>query len=149
MSHFTVMQISALQAHEKELVAALEERFGKGNVEVHTEAVPLLGVSGDDRSLKDPSSPDYAPPCHIVVRRTNVGPSANDLGFVRTPDGHYNLYVSNWDKGRNFTPAHQQQLRQRYAAGVTTKTMKSQGFEVETKTTKTGAVRLRCIKWEK
>ena len=60
------------------LVAALNEQ-GYTEVEVHEEAVNLIGYHGDTRPEK----------ANVIVRRKHIGTAANDLGFVKEADGTY------------------------------------------------------------
>ena len=72
------------------LVAALNE-MGYTDVEVHDEAVNLIGYHGDVR-------PERA---HIIVRRRYIDTAANDLGFVREADGTYSAIVSDYDSRKH------------------------------------------------
>lgn len=146
MSHFTEMQVDYLQKNEAQLVAALEECFGQGNVEVHEEGAGLMGYGGDNRSKLSKTNANYAPPCHIIIRRKHVGGAANDIGYCRTEDGKYAAYVSDYDKGANFNKAKQNQVTQDYTVGVTTKQMKNQGYMVK-KVTDKGVVKLTVSRY--
>lgn len=146
MSHFTEMKVDYLQKNEAQLVAALEECFGAGNVEVHEDGAALFGYQGDNRAKLKTSSANYAPPCHIIIRRENVGAASNDVGYRRTEDGKYQAYISDYDQGGNFNKQKQNQVTQNYTVGVTTKQMKSQGYSVK-KTTEKGVVKLLVSKY--
>lgn len=124
------MECSFLQANEKELVSSLEEVFGKGNVEVHEEGASLIGYHGDDRSKLEENSRDYAPPCHIVVRRKNVGTAANDIGYRRNSEGGYTAYISDYDRRSTFTQKKRDQVKQSYAVSVTEKQLQRKGYTV-------------------
>ena len=129
MSHFTEIETEYKQDSEKELVEALETVFGKGNVEVHEKGAALMGYQGDNRSLYSKSSPDYAPPCEIVIRKEYVGSASNDIGFKRTSDGKFVAYVSDFDKGHHFGKAKQGLVSQEYGMRVAEKTLKSNGWK--------------------
>ena len=72
------------------LVAALNE-MGYSEVEVHEQAVSLVGYHGDTRPEK----------ANIIVRRNHVGLVANDLGFVRESDGTLSCIVSDYDSHKH------------------------------------------------
>ena len=72
------------------LVAALNE-MGYSEVEVHEQAVSLVGYHGDTRPEK----------ANIIVRRKHVGLAANDLGFVRESDGTLSCIVSDYDSHKH------------------------------------------------
>ena len=72
------------------LVAALNEQ-GYAEVEVHEEAVNLIGYHGDTRPEK----------ANVIVRRKHIGTAANDLGFVRESDGTFSCIVSDYDSHKH------------------------------------------------
>ena len=72
------------------LVAALNEQ-GYAEVEVHEEAVNLIGYHGDTRPEK----------ANVIVRRKHIGTAANDLGFVKEADGTYSAIVSDYDSRKH------------------------------------------------
>jgi hypothetical protein len=72
------------------LVAALNEQ-GYTDVEVHEEAVNLIGYHGDTRPEK----------ANVIVRRKHIGTAANDLGFVKEADGTYSAIVSDYDSRKH------------------------------------------------
>jgi hypothetical protein len=72
------------------LVAALNE-MGYADVEIHEEAVNLIGYHADVR-------PERA---NVIVRRRYIGTAANDLGFVREADGTYSAIVSDYDSHKH------------------------------------------------
>jgi len=72
------------------LVAALNE-MGYADVEIHDEAVNLIGYHADVR-------PERA---NVIVRRRYIGTAANDLGFVREADGTFSAIVSNYDSHKH------------------------------------------------
>ena len=72
------------------LVAALNEQ-GYTEVEVHEEAVNLIGYHGDVRPEK----------ANVIVRRRYIGTAANDLGFVKEADGTYSTIVSDYDRHKH------------------------------------------------
>lgn len=133
MSHFTEMNVECNQKNEQCLVEALEEIFGKGSVEVHEEPTGLYGYGGDLRSNLSKNNANYAPPCHLVIRRKHVGGASNDVGFRRNENGTYDAYISDYDKGGNFNQAKVDKMMQHYTSGVTVKQLKKQGYNVTKK----------------
>ena len=136
------MEVNADQKHEAEFIAALEEQFGEGNVEVHNEPKGLYGYQGDLRSKKPVHSADYAPECHIIIRRKNVGSASNDVGYRRLENGKYAAYVSDYDKGSNFNQEKQNKVAQNYGVAVTEKNLKKQGWIVQKNKLEDGTVRV-------
>lgn len=147
MSHFTEIKVNFLQKNEKQLVAALETIFGEGNVEVHDDGASLVGYTGDNRSTLSKSNPNYAPPCHLIIRRKHVGGASNDIGYQRTEDGKYVSYISDYDKGSNFSAAKQNKVLQEYTAKVTEKQLKSQGYAMKREVQKDGTIKLFATKY--
>lgn len=147
MSHFAEIKVAFSQKEEKQLVAALELKFGKGNVDVHPEGAALHGYQNDDRSRLASTDPNYAPKCHIIIRKKHVGSAANDVGYRRTEDGRYCAYVSSYDSGHNYTKAHQNKVAQEYATRVAVKKLKAQGYQAKTVTNKDGTVRITATKY--
>lgn len=133
MSHFTEVEVFYKQESEAELVAALEKEFGKGNVEVHLKgSSPLMGWHGDDRSKLSPKDPNWAPPCDIIIRRHNVGGSANDVGFKRNKDGvGYKAYISEYDNSATFTKERQDRVSQDYSRRVLLREVNAKGWASE------------------
>lgn len=84
------------------LEALAEVGFRRAQVEVHKAPVALVGFEGLSRATQ----------AHLVIRRQHVGPSSNDLGFLRTPMG-YQVLVSDYDQGR-YGPPWRQRLAQAY-----------------------------------
>ena len=146
MSHYTDMECSFTQTYEKEMVKSLELVFGEGNVEVHEEPSALFGYGGDDRSKEKESSKDYAPKCHIIVRRKNVGIAANDIGYRRNEDGTYSAYVSDYDRGHTFTEKKRNSVNKEYTLSVSERQLKSQGY-ITKRITVDGKVRIRGGKY--
>jgi hypothetical protein len=142
MSHFTEIEVDFDQKHEKELVAALEEQFGEGSVEVHENGADLFGYQGDNRAKASPKSASYAPPCEIVIRRKHVGSAANDVGYKRSENGKYTAYVSEFDAGHTFTKPRQQAVAQNYGVAVAVKTLKAEGWKVHTQKLDNGSVKV-------
>lgn len=147
MSHFTKMEVNFGCKNESELVAALESVFGKGNVDVHEEGSALYGYHGDNRANLSSSNPNYAPPCHIVIRRKHLNASANDIGYRRNENGTYDAYISEYDQGYTFPKEKQNKVAQEYTAKVTEKKLKLQGYSIKRVPQKNGGVQLIASKY--
>lgn len=147
MSHFSEMKVDHSQKYESELIAALESVFGEGTVEVHENGDGLYGYTGNNRSLLGTNSKDYAPPCHLIVRRKNVGSAANDVGYRRTEEGGYVAYVSDYDKKSNFKSEKRDRVMQDYATRVAEKQLRKQGYSVKRTITSDGVVKLTAVKY--
>ena len=147
MSHFTEMKVSFKTAHEAEFVAALEVCFGKGNVEVYENGASLTGFQGDNRANLSSKSPDYAPPCHIIIRRKSVGPSSNDVGYRRLENGSYSAYISEYDQRSNFQKKKQDAVAQDYTTRVAEKSLKTKGYTLKRTVLKDGTVKLVATKY--
>ena len=132
MSHFTKMEVCALQKNESELVASLENHFGKGSVEVCDQARKLNGY--DERANKK---------AHVIVgqdaiRKTERSSAYNELGFERTKTGGYTLHYDAMDIKKPSLD----KVMQDYAERVATKTMKAKGFTMKREAQKDGTVKL-------
>ncbi len=145
MSHFSEIKVDFDQKQEKELITALENKFGKGTVEVHPDGSALRGFQGDDRSLKVGTA-DYAPPCHLIIRRKNVGGSSNDVGYRKLENGKYGAYISEFDKQQNFKKDAQNRVAQDYAERVSLKQLKAKGYSVK-RVEENGTVKLIASKY--
>jgi hypothetical protein len=142
MSHFAEIEVDFDQEHEAELIAALEEQFGKGHVEVHEKGAGLYGYGGDLRSEASPKSANYAPPCELVIRRQHVGGASNDVGYKRTENGKYKAFISDYDQGGNFSTAKQNAVAQNYGVSVAMRTLKADGWKVHTVKQDDGSVKV-------
>lgn len=143
MSHYTTVEVEFDGEHIEEMIAALEGVFGKGTVEYHEKGAALMGYAGDDRSLVPTTSPNYAPHCEVVIRRNNVGGSANDVGFKLQENGKFKAYISSYDTGRNFDKAKQHQAASSYALAVGEKMLKAKGFgQIEKVKMSDGSIKL-------
>lgn len=149
MSHYAEMKCDFLQKNEADMVAALEMVFGEGNVEVHEKGAALYGYQGDNRAEAGPKSKNYAPPCHVIIRRKHVGSAANDIGYRRNEEGGYEAYVSDYDSTATFPEKKRNLVAQEYAASVASRKLKAQGYMVKRTTTSTGQVKLTASKWSR
>lgn len=128
MSHYVEIEVEFDVAATKELIEALEMQFGKGNVEYHPNGSDLFGYEGSNRSKMNPKSPDYSPPCEIVVRRRHVGSAANDVGFKAMPNGKYKAFVSEYDNGNTFTAPKRAKVATEYVGKVFEREAKAKGY---------------------
>jgi hypothetical protein len=115
--------------------AALEEL---GYVyEEHKEASHLNGYMGDQREQV----------ANIIVRRRNVGNASNDIGFLKKPNGNYEMIISEFDKGGNKKQAvdFMKKLKQIYGKHKAIKQCAKMGFKKikVQKTTEDGKIKIR------
>ncbi len=130
MSHFVECQ--TVFRDPQALIAALGEcGFAREHIEVHAQAVPLLGYHGDVRPQK----------AHLVIRREHVGQGANDVGWERQADGAYRAWISEFDAGvgayahrapeARLGQATQNRIRQEYAYQVVARQQRALGRSVQ------------------
>lgn len=142
MSHYAELEVEFDVANEKELIESLEQQFGKGTVEVHPDGAALIGWHGDDRSKLSTKSPDYAPPCELIIRRKNVGSASNDIGFKRGSNGKFSAYISEYDSSSTFTKPRQGLVAQEYALRVAENQLKAEGWKTFRQKLDDGSVKL-------
>ena len=131
MSHYSEVMIELTD--EGCLVAALGRLGFKDKVEVHGKAQELYGYQGDVRSQK----------AHVIIRRTHVGPAANDLGFERQADGRYRVWVSDYDQKYNkYDEAWLGRLKQAYGVEKARAEARKRGYRVSEQKLDDGRVRL-------
>lgn len=92
--------------NEKALIFALMEtgQWTAEQIEVHEQAQNLFGYRGDLRPEK----------ANIIIRRKNVGPSSNDLGFIKNEDNTFTAIISEFDKTK-YSEHWTNKLKQSYA----------------------------------
>jgi hypothetical protein len=106
--------------------------------EEHQEAQHLYGYQGDKRQQM----------AHIIVRRQHVGHAANDVGFLRTADGKYEMIISEYDQHAgdqsvNFT----QKLVQIYGMKKTIKQAVNMGYTASEPIKEKGKIKLRLTRY--
>jgi hypothetical protein len=108
------------------LVAALGELgYSKEMIELYEGAGnQLIDYCGRPTHYLDKTG-DKA---NIIVRRKNVGPSANDLGFKKEADGTYSAIVSAFDTGKH-NAKWMTDLKKAYTRKVTPKESKRLGLK--------------------
>ncbi len=129
MSHYSLIQTEFRD--EEMLIQALEELEPDWVIERHSAPTNLFGYRDDIRPEK----------AHLIIRRKYVGPSSNDIGFVREGNS-YRAIVSEYDQlahGSDWLG----KLTQLYAKNKVLKQMKLQGWHLGSQTTKeNGAIKL-------
>jgi hypothetical protein len=107
MSHYATI---AVKIKDRDvLIKALQDEFGKANVEIHVTPQNLIGYAGEQRGET----------ATIIIRRKHVGPVSNDLGFNKKLDGTYEMLVSDYDIRANGNRI--QKLMTNYAARLIVK----------------------------
>jgi hypothetical protein len=98
------------------LVAALTELGYKP--EVHADGAALVGYEGRER-------PERA---HVIIRRVQIGPASNDIGFVRKHDGTFGAVLSEYDRGIGFEEKWVGRVQQAYKEQQTMADAKAKGY---------------------
>jgi len=85
-------QIETAMKNQEALIFALMETglWQREQIEIYDEPQHLFGYRGDLRQDK----------ANIIIRRKNVGPSSNDIGFQRNEDGTFKAIISEFDKSK-------------------------------------------------
>lgn len=79
----------------------------------------------------------------FIIRRHNVGPSSNDVGFRRETDGTYTAIVSDYDQTSRRAQAHLGRIKQEYARAFVHREARRRGLRVtEQRDAATGVVHL-------
>ena len=115
MSHYTTIesQIKDSQC----LIESLQELMNlkPEQIEIHEEAQNLYDYTGTMRPQK----------ANIIIRRQYVGLASNDMGFVRQPNGTYDIIVDDFSRSRHqYDQKWVGKLKQLYNSKVTIKTTK-------------------------
>jgi hypothetical protein len=134
MSAFVSDEIGIKPEYKDCLIEALEARFGKGNVEFHETAQPLIGYQGDVRTTK----------ANVIVRRRFVGGSSNDIGY-EFRDGKCVEHVSEFDQGI-FKVEQRRAMYAKYAENVLAKVAKKRGWMETGRTVVDGVTKVRLKK---
>jgi hypothetical protein len=104
--------------------------FGREQIEIHEQPVPLHGYQGDVRPQK----------AHIVIRRQHVGHAANDVGWERLPDGTYRAWISEFDQRHRFNTDMQNRIKQEYAFHAVARQQRALGRTVERRQLESGEI---------
>jgi hypothetical protein len=97
-------------------VAALSELGYKA--EIHADGAALVGYEGRER-------PERA---HVIIRRVQIGPASNDIGFVRKPDGTFGAVLSEYDRAIGFDEKWVGRVQQAYKEQQTMADAKAKGY---------------------
>jgi hypothetical protein len=115
MSHFTLIKTKF--ADQDILVEALGD-LGFKKLEIYQQPAHLYGYQGDMRQQT----------AEIIIRREQIGPASNDIGFKRGADGCYQALISEYDQSK-YNEAWLNQLTAKYAYHGVKKKLKAQGFK--------------------
>jgi hypothetical protein len=128
---------------QEALVEALLEMRNKvgrpwtrDDIEIHEEAQPLVGYMGKVRRQK----------ANIIIRRKNVGGSANDIGFERTEDGTFVAHISDFDKHFH-NEQWRQELNVEYGTKFVEKKAKAKGYRMKKEVQADGSVKIKLSRW--
>jgi len=132
MSHYVECK-PGFKDCEAVIEALVAVAFDRSQVELHQDAVVLIGYRGDERPQR----------AHIVIRREHVGPAANDVGWERLPDGTYRAWISEYDQRHRFSEATQNRIKQEYAVAALTRQARATGRTVDRRQREDGAIVLR------
>lgn len=121
MSEYCI--VTTIYRNTKAIKLALEEMGYE--YEEHTKSQHLHGYLGDRRDQT----------ANIIVRKQNVGPGANDIGFAKRSDGTYELIISEYDMLDNQTQAEDflHRIKRLYAKHATTIESRKLGFRLYSK----------------
>ena len=100
----------------KFLVAALAE-LGY-HVEVHPEGAALFGYEGRER-------PERA---HVIIRRKELSPASNDIGFARSAEGRFVALLSEYDQQIGYDRKWLARVQQIYKEKQTIATARAKGY---------------------
>lgn len=101
--------------------------------EEHEIAQKLHGYQGDQREQLG----------HIIVRRKHVGAASNDVGFLKKPNGKYDLVISDYDTRVHGTKF-KEDLKQLYGKHKLVKQVKKMGYSIKSqKVDEQGRIKIR------
>jgi hypothetical protein len=109
-------ETSTTVRNQSHLVAALSELGYKA--EIHADGAALVGYEGRER-------PERA---HVIIRRAQIGPASNDIGFVRKLDGAFGAVLSEYDRGIGFDEKWLGRVHQAYKEQQTLADAKAKGY---------------------
>ncbi len=129
MSHYVECR-PGFKDREALIAALVAVGFECSQIEIHEEAVSLYGYQGDERPLK----------AHVVIRRENVGPAANDVGWERQEDGTFRAWISDYDGRHRFNPAMQNRIKQEYAFQAVARQQRALGRTIQRRELENGEI---------
>lgn len=104
--------------------------------EVHAQPVHLEGYHGDKRRQT----------AEIVIKRSQVGSSSNDIGFARSEDGNFKAIISSFDSGF-YNEKWMKELKKKYAEKKVMKSASNAGLFFKGRTvTEAGRTQLQFVK---
>ncbi len=86
--------------------------------EVCREGAALYGYLGDERPERG----------QVILRRRQLDPASNDIGFARDANGVYRAVISEFDRGIGFNEAWLGRLSQVYKKRQTMAVAKAKGY---------------------
>lgn len=126
-------QIKTIFKNRAALVAALMEtgNWIKSQIELHDEPESLFGYRGDVRAQR----------AHIIIRRSHIGSSSNDIGFLKTATGEYEAIISKFDRSK-YNDGFISRLKGNYAFRVIEQQQRMRGRQVTREKLKDGRQRI-------
>jgi len=112
------LECNTVLGDRKFLVAALAE-LGY-HAEVHPDGAALFGYEGRER-------PERA---HVIIRRKELSPASNDIGFARSPDGRFVALLSEYDQQIGYDRQWLGKVQQIYKEKQTIATARAKGLRV-------------------
>jgi len=103
-------------ADRKFLLAALAE-LGY-HPEIHPVGAALFGYEGRER-------PERA---HVIIRRHELSPASNDIGFARSADGRFVALLSEYDQEIGYDRKWLSKVQQIYKEKQTIATARAKGY---------------------
>lgn len=110
------MECQTVLGDRKFLLAALAE-LGY-HPEIHPDGAALFGYEGRER-------PERA---HVIVRRQELSPASNDIGFARSADGHFVALLSEYDQEIGYDRKWLSKVQQIYKEKQTIATARAKGY---------------------
>jgi len=110
------LECNTVLGDRKFLVAALAE-LGY-HAEVHPDGAALFGYEGRER-------PERA---HVIIRRKELSPASNDIGFARSPDGRFVALLSEYDQQIGYDRQWLGKVQQIYKEKQTIATARAKGY---------------------
>jgi hypothetical protein len=113
------LECQTIISDRKFLIAALQELGYR--VEFQPETAPLFGYEGLER-------PERA---HVIIRRSQLSPASNDIGFIRTADGRFVALLSEYDQAIGYDRKWLGKVQQIYKEKQTIATARAKGYVLQ------------------
>lgn len=155
MSAYHTVEVKYSEEHMDCLVAALEEQYGKGNIEVHKTPQTLYGYGRDARPqkanviIRGTAHGDGMKLPGVLVHKNVVGGASNDVGFLFKSDGSCEAIVSEYDRGYTYTQKKQDETAKLYAEKVVEKKAAARGWGVVKEAQADGTVKMTLTRQQK